>query len=669
MTNIPHYQEYLKQVDECLHIRNNPDKAVVVCKTLSDTLQRYRQIRYNKHYFEAFYNNLYLTLKGYSTEFRIDEMQKAVNIYFDSQRQIALETLSNILDRLELITRTNDDEKFNQKIKHFLGVVNNHSFREYSEITDFQYKAKQILDEYNYAPASSTKTVAKDSSTKTVVAELGQHLHDAIDSWSSSFLRPLVPPKLMSNAAITRIEDDGAKLIYAKFLYGEQTGTFRTIPFDGSYGNVINDAGQESLWLYSLEHEQIPSGFESKSYDGGQIRTGEVQKCNTCRGQGQVTCKTCGGKVRWTEKSGDNYVDKVCSCGNGKQNCETCTGFGEMETVILVKKNFRVFETKNSQYRGEVPEEKIKKITGTSIFEHTIEYPVDEVKSMLIGGINVEEFNQLNSAVLEDIHDKINIELYDKGVNTKLIHEQINTLFNSVPNPGRENKLLQKEVMPIRVMLRVEDAPVTQVNYSFKEEDYSIWVYGNEHKVWYQSIPSSFNYKIKTLLAALLVVSLGWIYNSLTIDFSSITGLFSSGSSYTSQQETSYNNYSTNTAHSNQQQKNTSASIQTNTAVNNNPPALTKKNFTGEISNKKISLLLDVEGDNNFKGYYYFHASPSNRKSVKGKLATSKSINLIEYSASNDKVSEGILVLKNDCYSGYLKTGKKSLKTTICEKK
>jgi hypothetical protein len=336
---------------------------------------------------------------------------------------------------------------------------------------------------------------------------LNQNLHDAIDRWSNSFLRPHIPPKLMSNSTIKRTEDDGAKLIYAKFLYGEQIGKFTSIPFDGSYGNVINDVTQESLWIYSLEHEQIPAGFEAKSYEGGKIRTGEVKKCDTCRGQGQVTCKKCGGKVRWTEQAGDKQIEKICSCGNGKQTCDTCTGFGELETVIMVKKNFRLFETKNSQYKGEVPEDKIKKISGACIFEHTIEYPMDEVRSMLIGGINTEEFNQLNSAVLDDIHDKINIELYDKGVNTKLIHEQINTLFNSVPNPGRENKLLEKEVMPIRVMLRVEDAPVTQVDYTFKDKDYSIWIFGNENQVWYQSAPFSFNYKLITILVAFIAIA------------------------------------------------------------------------------------------------------------------------------------------------------------------
>ncbi len=340
---------------------------------------------------------------------------------------------------------------------------------------------------------------------------------NAVDSWSNSFMRPHIPPALLSNSEIKRSEDDGAKLIYAKFLYGEQTGNFQTIPFDGSYGNVISDVGEESLWLYSLGQEKAPDGFVAKSYDGGHIRTGKVQKCGVCRGHGEVTCKTCGGKVRWTEKFGDKIIDKVCSCGNGKQMCGNCTGFGDVETIIKVKKTFRLFETKNSQYKGEVPEEKIKKITGGEIYEQTFDYPMDELKRMLVGGIDVEEFNKLNNEVLDLLHESIDSNLVGKGVNTKLIHEQLNTLFSSVPNPGRENKILEKEVMPIRVMVRVEDAPVTQIDYNFKTKDYSIWVYGNENAVWYESAPFSFNYKMIIIAVVVLGIATVAILKSMNV--------------------------------------------------------------------------------------------------------------------------------------------------------
>jgi hypothetical protein len=336
-----------------------------------------------------------------------------------------------------------------------------------------------------------------------------------VDDWSNSFLRPHIPPKLLSSSTITKTEDDGAKLIYAKFLYGEITGQFKHIPFDGSYGNIIDDISQQSLWIYSFDKDKFPSGFEALTYNPGIIRTGKVQKCGYCSGHGKVTCTKCKGRVRWSEKDlfSDKIIDKVCSCGDGKQLCRDCDGYGEVETVIEVKKSFRLFETKNSQYHGEVPEDKIKKITGHPIFEEVIEYPMNDVKEMLLGGINTEEFNELNNTVLDIMHEKVDNELADKGVNTKLIHEQINTLFKSVPNPGRDNKLLEKEVMPIRVMVKVEDAPVTQIDYSFKEKEYSIWLFGNENRIWYQTAPFSFNYKMITLTVLFLLIVGGGIFN------------------------------------------------------------------------------------------------------------------------------------------------------------
>ena len=348
-------------------------------------------------------------------------------------------------------------------------------------------------------------------------AKLDSKTVEAVDNWSNSFIRPHIPPALLSNSQIKRTEDDGAKLIYAKFLYGEQTGRFVKQPFNGSLGNVINDLNDESLWIYSLEHEKLPEGFESKTYDGGKIRTGKVEKCHECRGFGEVTCKSCGGKVRWTEKSGDKIIDKVCSCGNGKQKCKECTGYGELETVIMVKKSFRLFETKNSQYKGEVPEEKIKKITGAPIYEAPFEYDINELTDMLRGGINASEFKQLNQNVLDKLHEHIDTNLVNSGVNTKQIHEQLNTLFASVPDPGRDNKLLEKEVMPIRVLVKVEDAPVKQIDYSFKDKDYSLWVFGNENAVWYQTAPFSFNYKMIVYSLVLVGAIVFAILNSMNL--------------------------------------------------------------------------------------------------------------------------------------------------------
>ena len=199
-------------------------------------------------------------------------------------------------------------------------------------------------------------------------------------------------------------------------------------------------------------------------------------------------------------------LNKVCSCGDGKELCYKCDGFGDVEVIIRTQKEYKLFNTKNSQYTGEVPEKKIKKITGDLIYEQIYEYPLDMVREMLIGGINTDEFNKLNNAVLDHLKQSIDDQLIERDdIDTSKIHDQLDTLFNSLPKSGkRKIKFLNMKAMPIRVMVRVENAPVKQIDYSYKEKDYSLWVYGKENSIWKQKTPFSFNYKVITLLVLLL---------------------------------------------------------------------------------------------------------------------------------------------------------------------
>jgi hypothetical protein len=481
-----------------------------------------------------------------------------------------------------------------------------------------------------------------------------EEITKTVDSWSNSFLRPHIPPKLLSSSKVTKTEDDGAKLIYAKFLYGEITGQFKLIPFDGSYGNIIDDISQQSLWIYSFDKDKFPSGFEALTYKPGIIRSGKVQKCGYCSGHGKVTCTKCKGRVRWSEKDlfSDKIIDKVCSCGDGKQLCRDCDGYGEVETVIEVKKSFRLFETKNSQYHGEVPEDKIKKITGHPIFEEVIEYPMDDVKEMLLGGINAEEFDELNKAVLDIMHEKVDNELADKGVNTKLIHEQINTLFKSVPNPGRDNILLEKEVMPIRVMVKVEDAPVTQIDYSFKEKDYSLWIFGNEKRIWYQTAPFSFNYKMITLTVLFLLIIGGGIFN-----------YFNSKSFQTESIEQVSNIDDTSVIVTDD----ASVNNQPQTNVNNNATIISTKSFNGHVGKLDAIYELNWYSDGTIEGIHNYPSRTYSQYTLKGIDLGNGNIELTEYTGSNISASCN-LTLEGKCYTGQMNnTDGRQLNMTMCE--
>ena len=179
----------------------------------------------------------------------------------------------------------------------------------------------------------------------------------AINRWGNSFLRPFVPYNLIEKSSVLKTQDDGAKLVYVKFLYGLKLGTPGSIPFDGTYGNKITNINEESLWLYGDSKYQPPEEFVAKNFEKSYVRTGTNRKCGRCSGQGLVQCSKCGGKIRWKEtKLNGDVVSYTCSCGNGKENCGVCDGFGDTEDVIRMQTSFNVDQTKDSQYSGEVPE-------------------------------------------------------------------------------------------------------------------------------------------------------------------------------------------------------------------------------------------------------------------------------------------------------------------------
>ena len=471
---------------------------------LKDSDNKVNTLPYKLDYFASYYMEAYNNFRRYALEPNLYNLKNEIEDFVESYHNETLSTLSNKIDRLIIIKHATLDEQLKENIIELIDTIKSTSYFYTDTLNEYSTKIDGLVD-YHYNGASSSSLQIKKSTS--ITEKVSDNIVSAVDKWSNSFLRPLIPPKLLSSSTIIQAEDDGAKLIYAKFLYGEKTGKPSTVPFNGSYVDKNDKIKPDSsLWDYSISTDKIPEGFVSSKTKGGYIGTGNVQKCRNCRGHGEIICKKCNGRVRWTEKQGENYVEKHCSCGNGKQICSNCDGFGNVEDVILVENIFNVFETKNSQYTGEVPEINIKKITGQTIFEEIFEYPKSSVKEMLREGMTANEFNELNKSVLDRLRIQIDYNLINKGIDTKKIHQQINALFDTVPNPAKENRLMVKEMMPIRVMVKVEDAPVTQIKYKYNENDYSIWVFGNENSVWYQSIPFSFNYKLFLIIIAILIV-------------------------------------------------------------------------------------------------------------------------------------------------------------------
>lgn len=157
-----------------------------------------------------------------------------------------------------------------------------------------------------------------------------------------------------------------------------------------------------------------------------------------------------------------------------------------------MKTHFKVEDTKEHDYQGEIPPKKLKKTSGVVIFKEIANYPEDGLKEMLKGGINPQEYTKLQSGLGMVFHSLIDKQLQSYDGNIKLVHGLVDNFFKQIPNAFKENRILEHEILPIRLRIIVEDAPVKKVSYTYKNKPYSLWIYGKENKVYTKKRPFGF---------------------------------------------------------------------------------------------------------------------------------------------------------------------------------
>jgi hypothetical protein len=338
----------------------------------------------------------------------------------------------------------------------------------------------------------------------------------AIDEWSSSILNPTVPGRLLERSVIKEVSDEGAKLLSATFMYGERTGRQREIPYDESeITNKITDLATETLWIYGADGLNIPSDFTTtcttKSF---YITTGKVHKCSECRGFGKVTCSLCKGKIRWTERSGDTVTNHNCSCGDGKEICSQCDGYSYTQTVIDCDTSYKLHTTNRQDYKGEIPKDKLAKTTGTELFDESVDYPEEKMTRMLRGGLNGTEYAELQSEVAGRFHVSVDEKLTAYDGDRQFIHNLITEFFSAMPNAVEKNKLLEYEILPIRLKLKIEDSPVKRITYEYKQRPYKLWVYGNEKRIFASEKPFEFTPRLIGIILFFAAIVAAVIYKS-----------------------------------------------------------------------------------------------------------------------------------------------------------
>jgi TPR repeat protein len=347
--------------------------------------------------------------------------------------------------------------------------------------------------------------IPKPTQKETV---LPPEIHKSVQNWSNSFFRPSIPTNLIEKSVVTEIIDERAKLLTAVYLYGVREGARKEIPYnDGDISNRTDNLNEESLWLYGRRYAHAPTVFSPVKLPSFNISTGETHKCSKCKGEGKVncwgckgtgqdktqTCHHCTGKgCRYCKGTGKAIKDCPLCKGSGTTTCRKCTGYKYVQVVIEVETSYKVKNLEDHDYKGEVPPMKLKKTTGVAVFEEVANYPSEGMREMLIGGLNRQEYGKLQLGVANVFHSLVDnkIQNYDGDIN--LVHGLIDNFFKQIPDAFQENRVLKREILPVRLKIKVEDVPVKKVSYTYKDKAYTLWIYGKENKIYSRKRPFGF---------------------------------------------------------------------------------------------------------------------------------------------------------------------------------
>jgi hypothetical protein len=339
----------------------------------------------------------------------------------------------------------------------------------------------------------------------------------AIESWSKSFWNLTLPSDLLQRSEVKNVTDVSGYLIRSLLYYGERNGSKAGLPYDGGEMNDMTDLSSESLWVYnSTESKKIPTGFDSVRHSSFYIGTGKTHKCPTCRGKGIVKCTTCrgSGRYRATDWNGNRYW-KDCSCGSGYNDCDTCTGYGLIETSLRCTTQYKTRSRYVLDYQGpnfvsdssNDTKRLIRNSNGKVIIEEIVEFPFGKLQTLLKGGISTSEFSQIRNEVRDNAQQKIRLKLTDYSGNVDLVEDAISRFFANMPSPSSKNTLLEYEMIPVRMRISVESRPIFQVQYEFEGTPHTLWVHGKTGSVFASERPKEFTKKAKILLAVVAVVS------------------------------------------------------------------------------------------------------------------------------------------------------------------
>ncbi|XP_069499588.1 protein SSUH2 homolog [Ambystoma mexicanum] len=235
----------------------------------------------------------------------------------------------------------------------------------------------------------------------------------------------------------------------------------KCVPYRG--GEIDSNGTPPALWEMVAE---IPQMFAAGKEKYIVPHTSSVRTCHLCGGSGKMTCLACGGRGRVNcygcGGSGRQYNGNSCgscsgagsrTCGScvwGKTTCMICTGSGKLHYYKQMKVIWEniVSDFVTDQNSG-LPSNRYKKITGTNIF-------ADEQPEVLPVTMFPEPMvSEVSRSYIQQHGDK----------------------FTDNPRIRRQRH-------------SIELIPLTLVDYTWKENPHTFFVYGVEKKVYTDNYPA-----------------------------------------------------------------------------------------------------------------------------------------------------------------------------------
>lgn len=204
--------------------------------------------------------------------------------------------------------------------------------------------------------------------------------------------------------------------------------------------------------------------FGASSYAAGS------GKCHICNGTGALKCKTCGGMGNCTSCQGSGR--ETCSCCNGDGNCPNCHGSGKVTCRRCAGSGWyqtfkfyyaKCYVKKWEYMSNEELKEGLKIARKHSVYKDT--YRKWRFKDV-IGFDKIEDVKQKSKCAFGS-----------------------DMAFQTFERAYEQKIRVSGEGTPYEKAIEIEKVPLTQLDFTLNEKDYSVFVMGDNGVVMCKELP------------------------------------------------------------------------------------------------------------------------------------------------------------------------------------